>query len=141
MTEGIKATERDPRTYSIIGAAMEVHRELGSGFLEAIYQEALALELDARNIPFEREVELPVRYKGQELGKPYRADFVCFGEVLVELKAHQSVINPDRFQVIHYLKASGLSTGLLINFGGLQLEYQRFAFTHPTQQLESASSV
>jgi GxxExxY protein len=80
-------TEDDPRTYSIIGACMEVHRQLGCGFLEPVYQEALALELTNREIPFIREIKLPLAYKGQPLETHYCADFVCFNSVVVELKA------------------------------------------------------
>jgi len=79
--------KRDEQTFAIIGAAMEVHRELGHGFLEAVYQDALAVEFGLRQVPFNREVVLPVFYKGGKLPSSYRADFVCFGEVLVEIKA------------------------------------------------------
>jgi GxxExxY protein len=84
MTEREK---RDPRTHAIIGAAIEVHRQLGCGLLEAVYQEAMALELKERRVPYLREVELPVCYKGQELSTSYRADLICFDSVIVELKA------------------------------------------------------
>ena len=86
---------KDPQTYAIIGAAMEVHRELGHGFLEAVYQEALAAELTTRIIPFRREVPLEVKYKGQPLACTYKADFICFGEILVELKAIAKLGDPE----------------------------------------------
>ena len=117
----------DPRTYAIIGAAMEVHRELGQGFLDAVYQEALALELSSREIPFAREATIPVYYKGQALAVAYRADFICYGDVLVELKAIKTLTDVERAQLLHYLKATGFEVGLLINFGAKSLAHERFA--------------
>jgi len=119
------ANERDPKTYAIIGAAMEVHRELGHGFLEAVYQEALAIELAARGIPFQREVELPIRYKGQLLRPKYRADFACYESVMVETKAIAQLTGADQGQLINELKATGIEIGLLVNFGAPSLEYRR----------------
>lgn len=118
----------DPQTREIIGAAMEVHRILGHGFLEAVYQEALAEELLRRGIPFEREVELPIFYKEKRLGVSYRADFVCYGQVVVELKAISTLTSGDEAQILNYLKASGYRRGLLLNFGSSSLQYRRRVF-------------
>lgn len=118
--------EKDPRTYAIIGAAMEVHRQLGAGFLEAVYQEALAFELGQRGVPFNREVELPIHYKGMKLQTHYRADFVCFEEVVVELKALHTIGTIEQAQLINYLKATNSGVGLLLNFGKTSLEYKRY---------------
>ena len=119
-------TERDPRTYKIIGAAMEVHRQLGCGFLEPIYQEAFALELKVREIPYSRELKFPVSYKGQRLQKHYRPDFICFDSVIVELKALSSLSSVEESQLINYLKVTGYHTGLLLNFGARSLQQRRF---------------
>jgi GxxExxY protein len=121
--------EHDPESYAIIGAAMEVHRQLGPGFLEVVYQEALAVEFEETRISFGREVELPVIYKGRRLDCSYRADFVCFGSVIVELKALAELGAREHAQVINYLKATSLSRALLLNFGGLRLEFKRIVFT------------
>jgi GxxExxY protein len=119
---------KDPQTYEIIGAVMEVHRQLGHGFLEAVYQEALAIEMTKRNIPFEREVTVPVEYTGQRLQCGYRADFVCFEEIVVELKAINQLTGADEAQLINELKAVHLHRGLLFNFGTPSLEYKRLVF-------------
>src|SRR5712672_1964220 len=111
----------DPQTYAIIGAAMEVHREMGHGFLEAVYQEALAAELTSRQIPFQREAPLQVKYKNQPLACAYKADFICLGEILVELKAIEHLGNPEKAQVINYLNATRFTRALLINFGSPSL--------------------
>ncbi len=126
MTQMNADLQRDPETYAIIGAAMEVHRELGNGFLEAVYQDALQIEFNQRNIPFKREQSVPVLYKGVALGAPYRADFVCHGSVLVELKAVKALTDVETAQVLHYLKATGLGRALLINFATPRLDYKRF---------------
>ena len=116
---------KDPQTYAIIGAAMEIHRQLGSGFLENVYHEALRIELDERSIPHSREVDLIILYKGQLLPCGYRADFICYGEVLVELKAIKQLSSIERAQVINYLKATGPRRAILLNFGAGSLEYER----------------
>ena len=115
----------DPETYAIIGAAMEVHHVLGHGFLEAVYQEALANEFSVRQIPFEREKAMSILFKGKKLDVGYRADFVCFGEIVVELKASQSLTGVDEAQLLNYLKASGFKRGLLLNFGTPSLQQKR----------------
>jgi GxxExxY protein len=116
----------DPRTYKIIGAALEVHRVLGSGFLELFYKDALALEFRARDIPFESEVPCNIEYKGRPLRGEYRMDFVCFGEIVLEVKARSSTAPADHAQVISYLASSKLHVALLLNFGGDRLEHKRF---------------
>lgn len=106
---------------------MEVHRQLGSGFLEAVYQEALAIEFEIRKIPFQREVVLPVTYKGRALGCQYRADFIYYDSVVVELKALADMGGSEEAQLINYLKASTIHIGLLLNFGTSSLQYMRRA--------------
>lgn len=122
------SAERDPETYAIIGAAMSVHRTLGCGFLEAVYQEALAVELQVCSIPYEREKVLPIFYRGNMLRTSYKADFVCSGTVIVELKALSCFSGKEEAQIINYLKASGLQKALLLNFGSSSLQYKRFVY-------------
>jgi len=121
MNEG----NTDSQTYSIIGAAMEVHKELGYGFLEVVYQLALAKELAACRIPFRKEVQFPVSYKDQELNCYYQADFLCYSDVVVELKALDTLTGQHESQLINYLKAASHKRGLLINFGQKSLQYRR----------------
>ena len=111
--------------YQIIGAAMEVHKELGCGFLEAVYQEALEIEFQLRKIPYLREPKLNIYYKEQILTKYYEADFICFDNIIVELKALSGLISDHESQMLNYLKATKLKVGLLINFGRQSLEYKR----------------
>lgn len=118
-------SEKDRETYAIIGAAMMVHRELGCGFLEAVYQEALEREFQYLKIPYKREVRLPVYYRNQQLNNYYQADFVCFDSVIVELKAIQKLSSIEDAQVINYLKASNLHKALLLNFGTKSLQHKR----------------
>jgi GxxExxY protein len=125
----IAADERDPQTYALIGAAMEVHTTLGHGFLEPVYQEALAVELALRDIPFRREAPFGIAYKNARLAVSYKADFLCFDAVIVELKALAKLSSVEEAQVINYLKASGLKRALLFNFGAQRLEHRRFVLS------------
>lgn len=132
--------EKDPQSHAVIGAAMEVHRELGRGFLELVYQTALALEFQDRCIPFKAEVALPVRYKGKLLACGYRADFVCFEDFLVEIKAISRLTTADDAQLLNELKATGYQRGLLLNFGARSLEVKRLVHTLPENLRQSAKS-
>jgi GxxExxY protein len=120
--------DRDPQTYAIIGAAMEIHRQLGYGFLDAVYQEAALIEFPLKQIPFEREVGLPIKYKDILLPTHYRADFVCFSEIIVEFKALSRLSTIEEAQLLNYLKATGLKRGLLINFGASSLQTKRLVW-------------
>lgn len=115
--------------YAIVGAAIEVHRELGPGFLEPVYQEALEIELQARGIPFESQKRLLIHYKGHRLQKEYVTDLVCYERVIVEIKALGHLSGREQAQILNYLKATGLRVGVLINFGSSgKLEWKRFVF-------------
>src|ERR1700722_4814137 len=128
------ADKNDGQTHAIIGAAMEVHRRLGRGFLESVYQEALAIEFTALAIPFSGQVELPVFYRGQRLTCFFRADFVCFEGVIVELKAAKTLTGADEAQLLNYLKATRIERGLLVNFGQASLEFRRFVFSNAPKE-------
>ncbi len=115
--------------YAIVGAAIEVHRELGPGFLEPVYQEALEIELRARDIPFESQRRLAIHYKGHLLQKEYIADLVCYDQVIVELKALNRLSSREEAQILNYLKAAGLKVGMLINFGSVgRLQWKRYVY-------------
>lgn len=112
-------------SYAIIGACLEVHNTLGCGFLEPVYQEALTLEFQQQGIPFEREKEFMISYKGLLLPKTYIVDFLCYGKIIVELKALSQFTGDHMAQVLNYLKASSFKLGLLINFGARSLQHER----------------
>ena len=124
MTEKIVCKEE---SYRVIGACFEVYKEKGCGFLEAVYQECLALELGLQCIPFVKKPRLRLRYKGEPLQQEYEPDFLCFGEIVLEIKATKRLTDDHRAQVINYLKATGKQIGLLVNFGHYPgVEHERF---------------
>ncbi|MGZ3883491.1 MAG: GxxExxY protein [Bacteroidia bacterium] len=113
-------------TFDVIGACFEVHNYLGRGFSEAVYKDALVLELEARGILYERERKFEINYKGTVLPHYYFADFVIENKIILEVKAQQGIINTHANQLINYLAVSGCKIGLLINFGEQSLKYKRF---------------
>jgi GxxExxY protein len=119
---------KDEKTYKIIGAAIEVHKELGCGFLEAVYQEALEREFTVQGIPFVAQPYIEIKYKGESLDKKYQPDFICYDEVIIEIKAISCLTGLEESQLINYLKATSLKVGLLINFGSKSLEHKRFVY-------------
>ena len=130
-------TRRDEQTHAIIGAAMEVHRQLGPGFLEAVYQAALAVEFAQRGIAFKDDIKLPVYYKGILLPCSYEPDFVCFESIIIELKALQAITGIEDAQLLNYLKATRLERGLLFNFGRPSLEFKRLIFSNQRKSARS----
>jgi GxxExxY protein len=130
----------DQQTYQIIGAAIEVHKELGRGFLEPVYQEALELEFSDRGIPFQPQLELPIFYKGKKLKTHYRSDFVCYEEIIVELEALARLGDGELAQVLNYLRASRRQRALLINFGSKSLEHERVVLSRSAESVKSKSA-
>jgi hypothetical protein len=117
----------EKETYEILGACFEVYREKGCGFLEAVYQECLSLELELRGVPAQSAVPLALTYKGRSLKKGYEADFICYDKVLLEIKAVSALADEHRAQIQNYLHATGLKVGLLVNFGHYpKVEHERF---------------
>lgn len=120
-------------SYRIMGACFEVHNHLGCGFLEAVYQEALAREFAIQQFPYGAQSILQINYKGDFLTQVYQADFICFSKILVEIKALDSLVPKHEAQVLNYLHATGLELGLLINFGAHpKLEFKRIALSKPS---------
>lgn len=116
------------QSYQLIGICMEVHRELGMGFREEVYKEALEIEFKERKIEYEREKLFKIEYKGKLLRRRYPADFIVFNEIILEVKATQYIITSFVAQTINYLKASGLKLGMIVNFGEKSLTYKRIVF-------------
>lgn len=114
--------------YKLNGIAMKVYNELGFGFLESVYQEAFEIELKRENIPYKREYNIDIYYDNVKLQKGFRADFLCYDKIIVELKASSGLIGKDESQLINYLKATGIKVGTLYNFGTSSLEYRRLIF-------------
>ena len=114
--------------YNIVGACMEVHGELRSSLVEPIYQEALECELGDRGIPFQREVHLPVKYKSHTLSKHYQMDFVCYDDVIVECKAVTQITPEHRFQLFTYIRLTGLTYGMIVNFGEKSLHVEKYVY-------------
>lgn len=120
----------EEETYAILGACFAVYKDMGHGFLEPVYQECLEIELQQRGIPFATQVLLPLTYRGHSLRQGYRADFICYDQILVELKALSRVVDEHRAQVLNYLNATGIQVGLLVNFGySPKIEHERFVLT------------
>ena len=133
----MNANERElilkDEVYQIVGAAMEVCNQLGCGFLEAVYQEALEIEFDERRIPHVPQKRIEIFYKGRVLNKEYIADFLCYDLIVVEIKAIKAITGIEEAQILNYLKATNLPLGLIVNFGAPQLEWKRYVNTKRTR--------
>jgi GxxExxY protein len=116
----------EKETYKIIGACMAVHKNLGSGFLESVYEEALEKEFIKRNVPYKRQKKVHVYYEDEPLNKYFRVDFLCFNEIILEIKAAQFLHSDTNKQTINYIHATNKPVGLLINFGEKSLNWKRF---------------
>jgi len=113
-------------SFEIVGAAMEVHHALGQGFIESVYQEALEIELKDRNVPFKSQSPIEIYYKNRKLTKKFIADFFCYDDIIVEIKAVSYILPEHEAQIINYLRATNVQLGLLINFGSKSLTFKRF---------------
>lgn len=120
--------------FQIIGAAIEVSNQLGCGFSEAVYQEALEIELHERHIPFESQKHIAISYKDKQLNKEYVADFLCYNQILVEIKSIKEITEIEEAQILNYLKATNLPLGLIVNFGTPKLEWKRYANTRRNRE-------
>ena len=112
--------------YEIIGAAMEVHKTLGQGFLESVYQEAMEIEMSKRNIPFVPQTKIQILYKNVPMEHYFVADFVCYDKIIVELKSVSSILPEHEAQIINYLRATNFKLGILLNFNEESLFYKRY---------------
>jgi len=121
----MKEDIRDPETFAIIGAALEVHKILGNGFLEAVYGDAITIEMEQRKIPFRREIDVDITYKNIRLASKYKPDFICYGRIIVEIKAIADLGIIEIAQTLNYLNATGFEIGLLFNFGSKSLQQKR----------------
>ena len=136
--ENARKPLQDPETYAVIGAAMQLHRVLGQGFLEPVYRAALELEFTKQGIPWAKEVELAISYGNVQLRVRYRADSVCYESIIVELKSVANLSATEEVQIINYLAASRMRRGMLLNFGSRSLQYRRFLAPFRNESASSA---
>ena len=115
-------------SYKIVGACLEVHTQLGMGFKEIVYKDALEIEFESNSIPFSREKQYKIEYKGKTLRHKFNADFIVFDQIVLEVKASSNIVNPFVAQTINYLKVSGLRLGIIANFGETSFTYKPVVF-------------